>query len=39
MTATDEQHDCPDCGYLRGSFACRIRHQHLNTGAAKAAND
>lgn len=27
------------CGYEEGSFACRIRHVHLNTGAAKAARD
>ena len=31
--------DCPDCGWPDGSFACKIRHQHLNTGWAKAAND
>lgn len=27
------------CGYPAGSFACRIRHIHLNTGDAKAARD
>jgi hypothetical protein len=27
------------CGYPEGSFACRIRHIHLNTGDAKAAKD
>lgn len=27
------------CGYPEGSFACRIRHVHLNTGDAKAANN
>jgi len=31
--------DCPDCGWPDGSFACKIRHQHMNTGACKAAND
>lgn len=30
---------CPDCGYEDGSFACKIRHVHLNTGDAKAARD
>ena len=27
------------CGYIDGSFACRIRHVQMNTGAAKAAKD
>ena len=27
------------CGYEEGTFACKIRHIHLNTGWAKAAND
>lgn len=27
------------CGYPEDSFACRIRHIQMNTGAAKAAND
>lgn len=31
--------DLCDCGWVRDSFACRIRHIQLNTGAAKAAND
>lgn len=30
---------CPKCGYPADSFACRIRHIHMNTGAAKAARD
>ena len=30
---------CPDCGKPAGTFACRIRHVHLNTGDAKAARD
>lgn len=31
MTKTnDEAEACPDCGYLDDSFACRIRHQHVN---------
>lgn len=30
---------CSKCGRTEGTFACNIRHQHLNTGAAKAAND
>jgi hypothetical protein len=30
---------CEDCGYAEGSFACKIRHLSINTGAAKAAND
>lgn len=30
---------CPDCKYPTGSFACKIRHLSINTGAAKAAND
>ena len=30
---------CPKCGYPEDSFACRIRHIHLNTGDAKAARD
>lgn len=28
-----------ECGYPENSFACRIRHIQINTGAAKAAND
>lgn len=28
-----------ECGYPDGSFACRIRHVQMNTGAAKAARD
>jgi hypothetical protein len=28
-----------DCGYPEDSFACKIRHIQINTGAAKAAND
>lgn len=31
--------DCPDCGYQIDSFACKIRHIQINSGAAKAAND
>lgn len=27
------------CGYVLDSFACRIRHIHINSGDAKAAND
>jgi hypothetical protein len=27
-----------DCGYAPGSFACKIRHLQINTGAAKAAS-
>ena len=30
---------CGDCGYPTDSFACKIRHLSINTGAAKAAND
>lgn len=30
---------CPKCGKPEGSFACRIRHIHMNTGDAKAARD
>lgn len=30
---------CPDCGKPVDSFACKIRHIHLNSGAAKAARD
>lgn len=30
---------CPDCGRPEGSFACRIRHIHMNTGDAKASRD
>lgn len=30
---------CDDCGKPAESFACRIRHVHLNTGDAKAARD
>jgi hypothetical protein len=32
------EHDC-ECGFPKGTFACRIRHIQINTGAAKAAND
>lgn len=28
-----------DCGKPKDSFACKIRHIQINTGAAKAAND
>lgn len=35
--AIDEQ--LHECGYFEGTFACKIRHIHLNTGAAKAADD
>lgn len=31
--------DLHDCGYELDSFACKIRHLSMNTGAAKAAND
>jgi hypothetical protein len=27
-----------DCGYPEDSFACKIRHIHMNTGDAKAGN-
>lgn len=30
---------CEECGYPPESFACRIRHIQINTGAAKAAKD
>lgn len=30
---------CNRCGYPDGSFACRIRHIHMNTGDAKASRD
>lgn len=30
---------CEGCGYPPDSFACKIRHLQINTGAAKAAND
>jgi hypothetical protein len=32
-------HELHSCGYPEGTFACKIRHLQLNTGAAKAAND
>ena len=28
-----------ECGYAPDTFACKIRHISMNTGAAKAAND
>ena len=28
-----------DCGWPEGSFACKIRHINMNSGAAKAARD
>jgi hypothetical protein len=35
-----EQRDiCPGCGRPADTFACKIRHIQLNTGAAKAARD
>lgn len=34
-----ETKPCDRCGYARGSFACKICHVQINTGAAKAAND
>lgn len=30
---------CEGCGYEQDTFACRIRHIHLNTGDAKASKD
>lgn len=33
------EHELHDCGYPVGTFACKIRHIQINTGAAKAAND
>jgi hypothetical protein len=27
-----------ECGYAPNSFACKIRHLHMNTGDAKAGN-
>ena len=30
---------CERCGKPKDTFACRIKHQHLNTGWAKSAND
>jgi len=27
---------CPDCGKQIGSFGCKAKHQHLNSGAFKA---
>lgn len=35
----DEPDDCGRCGYQEGTFACRVRHVQVNTGAAKAARD
>jgi hypothetical protein len=32
-------HICTVCGRPEESFACKIRHLQLNTGAAKAARD
>jgi hypothetical protein len=32
-------HERHDCGYFEGTFACKIRHIQINTGAAKAAKD
>jgi hypothetical protein len=34
-----EVEELHSCGHPEGSFACKIRHIHMNTGAAKAAND
>lgn len=34
MSTPDE--DLHDCGYPEDSFPCKIRHQHLQTGWAKA---
>lgn len=39
MIETADIEICEECGYAEGSFACKIRHIHMNTGAAKAAND
>lgn len=30
---------CPDCGKPEGSFACKVRHLQINTGAAKSSRD
>ena len=35
---TEEVEKC-SCGYEDGTFACKIRHIQINSGAAKAAND
>lgn len=34
-----DQEPCRSKGYVLDSFACKIRHLALHTGAAKAAND
>lgn len=36
---SDEPEKCDRCGYPADSFACRIRHIHMNTGDAKASRD
>ena len=28
-----------ECGYIEGTFACKIRHVQMNTGFAKAYED
>ena len=39
MTTDQPTGDLCDCGWVRDTFPCKIRHLHLNTGEAKAAND
>lgn len=39
MLETSDLNLCPKCERAEGSFACRIRHIQMNTGAAKAAKD
>jgi hypothetical protein len=30
---------CKDCGKPEGTFACKIRHIHMNTGDANSARE
>ena len=39
LEAEEGPYGVHSCGYIDGSFACRIRHVQMNTGAAKAARD
>ncbi len=39
MTSDDETPELHSCGYIEDTFACRIRHMHMNTGAANSNPD
>lgn len=39
MSENEDKVICPDCDKEEGTFACRIRHIHMNTGAANSKRE